>query len=592
MTAVYTLLALAPLLVVFVLMVGMGRSAKLSMGAAYIVTVLLALSVWGTLPATVAAATINGLVTAITLLFIVFGAVLLLNTLKESGALRAIRQGFMDISPDRRVQVIIVAWLFGSLIEGSSGFGTPSAVGAPLLLALGFPAMASVMAVLVIQSTPVSFGAVGTPMLVGVMSGIDNKVDVANAIAPLSPEQYLQQIVMDVALLHGMVGVFVPLILCGLLTRFFGAERSFTQGLKAWKFALFAGLAFTVPYFLIAATLGPEFPSMLGALIGLAITISAARKGWFQPKEVFDFPPQSQWESHWMGTLHLEPSEEDQAAPRFSVLRAFSPYVLVVLLLIFTRTVPAVKAFLTGPSTTLRFSNILDTPISSAAQFFYSPGFILILVSLACIGIFSMTGRQYSAGVKSSVHTMLSAAPALLLAVPMVQVFINSASADGNLISMPLMLAQGAAAVAGEAWPNISPWVGSLGAFIAGSNTVSNMMFAYFQFSTAQHIGLGIDQTAVVVALQAVGGAAGNMICVHNVVAAGAVVGMLNREGEIVRKTLIPMCYYVIQAGLLGQALITGNMVWGVAAVAWLAIFLGLNSYYKGVAPTLQTANS
>ena len=127
----YALLALVPIAVVFLLMVAMGRSARLSMGAAYVVTVLLVLFVWQAPAAVAAAATVNGLLTAFTLLYIVFGAILLLNTLKESGALLAIRQGFMDISPDRRVQVIIVAWLFGSLIEGSSGFGTPSAVGAP-----------------------------------------------------------------------------------------------------------------------------------------------------------------------------------------------------------------------------------------------------------------------------------------------------------------------------------------------------------------------------------------------------------------------------------------------------------------------------
>ena len=189
----HTFLALAPILTVFVLLVVMRLSAKLSMGAAYLVTALLALFVWQASGAMVAAATVNGIIVALTVLYIVFGAILLLNTLKESGAIRAIRQGFMDISPDRRVQVIIVAWLFGSLVEGSSGFGTPSAVGAPLLLALGFPAMAAVMSVLVIQSTPVSFGAVGTPMLLGVWSGISNKEDVATAIAPASPEQYLLQ---------------------------------------------------------------------------------------------------------------------------------------------------------------------------------------------------------------------------------------------------------------------------------------------------------------------------------------------------------------------------------------------------------------
>ncbi|AYR21807.1 L-lactate permease [Alcaligenes faecalis] len=579
MNLLYTLMALAPLLVVFLLMVVLGRSAKLSMGTAYIVTAFLALFAWGSQAEVIAAATVNGVMIALTLLFIVFGAILLLNTLKMGGALVAIRQGFMDVSPDRRVQVIIVAWLFGSLIEGSSGFGTPSAVGAPLLLALGFPAMAAVMSVLVIQSTPVSFGAVGTPMLVGVRSGVDNKLDVAAAIAPMQPMEYLQQIVQNVALIHALIGFVIPLLLCGLLTRFFGERRSFAQGLGAWKFALFAGVAFTVPYYLIAVVLGPEFPSMLGAMVGLVIVVTAARKGWFAPSKPFDFPDRSQWPSHWLGTVVMDNVETKQT---FSVLRAFSPYVLVVLLLIFTRTVPAVKAWLTGPSATIKIEALFGTHITTSLQLLFSPGAILILVSLACIAIFRMNGQQYMQGVKQSLRTMGSAAPALLLAVPMVQVFINSAAADGSIASMPLVLAQGAAAAAGQAWPTISPWVGSLGAFIAGSNTVSNMMFSYFQFSTAQQIGLNVDQSAIVVALQAVGGAAGNMICVHNVVAAGAVVGMLGREGEIVRKTLIPMVYYVIQAGLIGQALITGAVGWWLAAAVFLAVTIGGLSLSRG----------
>lgn len=455
-------------------------------------------------------------------------------------------------------------------------------MGAPLLLALGFPAMAAVMSVLVIQSTPVSFGAVGTPMLVGVRSGIDSKTDVAELLAPIQPWDYLLHIVNDVALIHALVGVVIPLFLSGLLTRFFGARQSFTEGLKAWKFALFAGLAFTVPYLLIARTLGPEFPSMVGSIIGLFIVVTAAKKGLFLPKETFDFPPRAQWEKNWLGTLADTDDSAAATAPKFSVLRAFSPYVLVIALLILTRTVAPLKAFLTGPMTTLRFSELFGTKIAATAQFLYSPGFILILASLACIFIFGMKQGQYGRAVKSSASTMVDAAPALLLAVPMVQVFVNSGSADGSMVSMPVMLAQGAAALAGSAWPNVSPWVGSLGAFIAGSNTVSNMMFAYFQFSTAQQIGLNLDQSAIVVALQAVGGAAGNMICVHNVVAAGAVVGLMNREGEVIRKTLVPMTYYCVQAGLIGQALITGNVLWWAAAAAWLVIVFGVLGASKG----------
>lgn len=581
----YTLLALVPIFVVFMLMVVLRRSAVISMGAAYLVTACLALFVWGTQSQVVGAATINGVVTALSVLFIVFGAVLLLNTLKVSGALVAIRQGFMDISPDRRVQVIIVAWLFGSLIEGSSGWGTPSAVGAPLLLALGFPAMASVVSMLVIQSTPVSFGAVGTPMLVGVYSGIDNKADVAAAIMPMQPMEYLLYIVQNVSLIHALVGVAIPLILCGMLTRFFGEKRSFVEGLKAWKFALLAGVAFTVPYYLTAAFFGPEFPSVIGALIGLVICVTLAKKNFLTPKETFDFPPRDSWDSTWLGSLAVR---DTQTIKRFSVLRAFSPYVIVVVLLLLTRTVPAIKGFLVSPEATWTISNIFGTSISSSVQILYSPGTVLILASLACIVIFGMHLKQFGHGVKESMGTMVSAAPALLLSIPMVQVFINSASADGSLASMPLLLAHGAAALTGDVWPLFSPVVGALGAFIAGSNTVSNMMFSYFQFSTAQQIGLAIDQSAIVVALQGVGGAAGNMICVHNVVAACAVVGMLNREGEIIRKTLIPLTYYLIQAALVGMWLITGGLMYAVLALCWLGGFLLLMSLLENRAAVPQ----
>lgn len=575
--SLYTLLALAPIAVVFLLMVVMNRSATLSMGSAYVVTLLLALFVWNAPGAVAAAATVNGIVTALTLLFIVFGAILLLNTLKESGAIKAIRQGFMDISPDRRVQTIIVAWLFGSLIEGSSGFGTPSAVGAPLLLALGFPAMAAAMCVLIIQSTPVSFGAVGTPVIVGVGSGINNKDDVAAVIAPQTPLEYVQQIAENISILHASVGFVIPVILCAFLTRYFGANRSFREGLAIWPFAIFAGLAFVVPYMIVAHLLGPEFPSVLGALIGLAIVVPAAKKGFLQPKTVFDFPPRAQWEQKWIGTMD---DKDDGTPSRFSVIRAFSPYIIMVVFLLLTRNIPQLKAFLTGPLTTIKFSNLFGTSISASVQLLYSPGFLLILVSLICIAMFKMSGQQYMTGVKNSARTMLDAAPALLLAVPMVQVFVNSGSADpsvaGALPNMPMVLAQGAAALAGSAWPNVSPWVGGLGAFIAGSNTVSNMMFAYFQFQTAQQIGLSVDQSSFVVALQAIGGAAGNMICVHNVVAAGAVVGLMNREGEVIRKTLVPFAYYCLQGGFIGQALITGNPIWWALAAAWLAIFFAV----------------
>ncbi|MCG6336596.1 L-lactate permease, partial [Vibrio alginolyticus] len=143
----------------------------------------------------------------VTVLWIVFGAIFLLNTLKYTGAITVIRNGFTNISPDRRIQAIIIAWCFGSFIEGASGFGTPAAIAAPLLVAIGFPALAAVLMGMMIQSTPVSFGAVGTPILVGVNKGLDTHNITEALVAHGSNwDAYLQQITASVALIHASVG--------------------------------------------------------------------------------------------------------------------------------------------------------------------------------------------------------------------------------------------------------------------------------------------------------------------------------------------------------------------------------------------------
>ncbi|CAM3408261.1 L-lactate permease [Paracoccus nototheniae] len=571
--------AALPVVVVFVLLVVMRRSAKLSMMAAYVVTALLALVLWGAPLARVAGATVNGLVTAVTLLYIVFGAILLLYTVQESGAIRAIRRGFTDISPDRRIQAIIIAWMFGSMIEGASGFGTPAAVAAPLLLAIGFPAMAAVMVTLIIQSTPVSFGAVGTPMLVGITTGLSNSPEVEAAISPMTIADYVPVVAAQVALVHALVGVLIPLMMVGMLTRFFGSSRSFAEGFRAWKFAIFAGLAFTLPYLAVARVLGPEFPSLLGGLIGLMIVVPAARAGWFLPKDSFDFPPRAQWEDGWQGQLEPDQADLGPGDRQIGLLTAWMPYVIVAALLVLTRTIAPLKAWLTGPDTTIALRDLFGSGINATAQFAYSPGTVMIIASLISVALFRMRGRDYGRAWAISGRTMLSAAPALLLAVPMVQVFINSGSE--GMASMPITLAEGMAAATGASWPLFAPIVGALGAFIAGSNTVSNMMFSLFQFSAGQGIGLDLAGITTVVVLQAVGGAAGNMVCVHNVVAASAVVGLTDREGDIIRKTLITMAYYVVQAGLIGMALIGGGLWWA-AALVWAAVVLGAMRANRG----------
>ena len=281
----YALVAALPIVAVMVFLVLLRWPAVKAMPVAYLITLVLALTIWQVPLLQVLAATIRGTIIAGTLLWIIFGAIVLLFTLRESGALESIRQGFFGVSKDRRVQAILVAWLFGAFIEGAAGFGTPAAVAAPLLLALGFPALAAVMVALIIQSTPVTFGAVGTPILVGMGQSL-NVPEVENALAQagLSYTDFIYQIGVFAALPHAIVGTFVPLIMVAMMTRFFGARKSFREGLAAWKFALFAGLAFTVPYLTVAVLLGPEFPTIVGSLLGMAIVVSAAKKGIPHPQ--------------------------------------------------------------------------------------------------------------------------------------------------------------------------------------------------------------------------------------------------------------------------------------------------------------------
>jgi lactate permease len=164
-----------------------------------------------------------------------------------------------------------------------------------------------------------------------------------------------------------------------------------------------------------------------------------------------------------------------------------------------------------------------------------------------------MDRPSYARAWRDSLGTTVRASVALVFTVPMVQVFINSAGGAAGYPKMPIALADGVAAAAGSAWPFFAPFIGGLGAFVAGSNTVSNMMFALFQFGVGQRIA--VDPTWIV-ALQAVGGAAGNMICVHNVVAASAVVGLIGREGVVIRRTFLPFVYYALTAGALGYAIV------------------------------------
>jgi lactate permease len=543
---VLALLAFAPILAAGLLLAGFRMPAKYAMPGVFVLTCVIAVSVWGMSFNRVAASALQGLILTAALLWIIFGAILLLNTLKYSGAIATIRAGFANISPDRRVQVILIAWLFGSFIEGASGFGTPAAIAAPLMVAIGFPALSAVVAGMMIQSTPVSFGAVGTPLIVGVQGGLNQAALTEQLVSVGSSwDEFFRIMVSEVAILHAICGTFMPLLLVMIMTRYFGRNRSWTEGLSILPLALFAAFSFTVPYALAGVFLGPEFPSIFGALIGLAVVTAAVKAGFLVPKDRWDFAPPSEWPVEWVGALEIR--MEEIAGVKISRFMAWLPYLLLALVLVVSRTVQPVRSAL--ESIDLSWANILgEQGVSGNLQPLYLPGGILVFVCVLTFFLHRMKLADLGRAAKESGGTLLGAGFVLIFTVPMVRVMINSDINTADIASMPIAMARGVADLMGAVYPMFAPAVGAIGAFLAGSNTVSNLMLSQFQYETAMLIGVS---GALLVAAQSVGAAAGNMIAIHNVVAASATVGLLGREGITLRRTIIPTIYYLLFTGLL-----------------------------------------
>jgi len=349
----------------------------------------------------------------------------------------------------------------------------------------------------------------------------------------------------------------MPLIIVMMLTKLFGEKRSFKEAFEVAPFAIFAGLSFVIPYVTIAYFFGPELPSLASGLISLAVTITAAKKGFLQPKKVWDFANKSKWDSSWLSTEETAAATED-STPEVSQFMAWLPYVLVSLILVITR-VPqfGLKALLSGPTFTLAWENVLGTDLRYTLQYLYLPGTVpFVLVSVITIFLHKMSKENTRSAWKLSFKQVVPAAIALSFAMAMVQVMLSSGNNLSGEVGMMVALSIAAANIFQGVWPIIAPFIGILGAFMSGSNTTSNVLFSGFQYGVAEQIGM---PKLIILALQVLGGADGNMICVHNVVAACTTVGVLGKEGRVIRTNLIPCTIYAIVAGIFAYVAIALN---------------------------------
>ncbi|MGM0403817.1 MAG: L-lactate permease [Thermodesulfobacteriota bacterium] len=544
--------AFLPILVALILMVAFRWPATKAMSLAWAVAALSAVFVWKMELVLVFAATLQGFGNALTVLLIVFGALLILYTMTESGGMETINNGFHGISKDRRVQTIIIAFLFSAFLEGAAGFGTPAAIAAPFLLSLGFPAMAAVLVTLILNTVPVTFGAAGTPIWLG-LKNLTPRVEAAIAVAPWETgfsdiQMFFMRIGQWSAVFHTAMAFLLPLFVVCFLTRYFGRNKSWKEGLGAWKFSLAASVCFVVPYLGSAFLLGEEFPSLLGGILGLAVMIIVAKKGILMPRRVWNFGPQSTWAPEWTGVIRT--AEDIAFTSRMSQFRAWLPYILIGLILVLTRLkflpfIGWITAF------EINITNILGQEgVHYTLQPFYNPGLVpFVLVAALTAFIHKMEPRQVKKAWVTAIQRIKTPAVALLFSVALVQIFRNSAQNPMEYASMPLAMAEAVAVLAGPVWPMLAAFIGALGSFITGSNTVSNLLFAEFQYGIAGTLSL---PRQIIVALQSVGGAMGNMVCIHNIIAVSATVGLLGMEGLILRRTVIPLVIYGTIVGVMG----------------------------------------
>lgn len=534
----YAVLSLSPIILALAAM--MIRRIRLSAPKALFLSLLLAvalaLAVWRMEPAALAAFSVQGFCKAMEVFFIIFGAIFFLNMLRRCGCMEAIQRSFSRVSPDRRVQAILIAWLFGAFIEGTAGYGTPAALAAPLLVALGFPPVAACIVCLIANSTPVPFAAAGAPitaMVTAISSDIAGNPQYL-AQYGLTSEAFLDACTRLTTLFLGVGGVLVPLLLTGVFLALYGERgRKLRDFAEILPFGLFAGLSFCLPYYLISMA-GHEFPSILGAVIGLALSLTAASKGFLLPKHIWRFPEDRPLEEQ--ASLRRD---DPRAMP---IWRGWLPYGCVGLFLLVSR----VAAFGLKPllQWTVGWDGLFGiSACSYSFQPLWNPGILPFALFAVLLGLLSGIGLKDVGRVGlGSFFQLLKVFSALVFGVVMVQIMMNSGVNTSGMDSMLLVAAQAMADLTGPAFPVISPIIGILGAFISGSCTVSCVMFTPLQFNTALLIGVDPLYTC---SLQCAGGALGNMICINNVVSVSATTGATGQEWKIISVNLIPMAVYV-----------------------------------------------
>ncbi|SDN98110.1 L-lactate permease [Geodermatophilus sp. DSM 45219] len=502
------------------------------------------------------------------ILWIVINAIWVYNLTVATGHFDVLRRSFEKVSPDQRIQAIIIAFCFGALLEALAGFGTPVAISVVMLMALGFQPMKAAAVALIANTAPVAFGALATPIitLATVTSGVSDDarltVDTLGAMAGRQTP---------------ILAAFVPLVLVFVVDG--------KRGLRdTWREALVGGVAFGVAQFIASNYISVPLTDIIAALVAAAAVVAVVRmrKAAYEPvtaatlagggagtvaagsggtrgaggvgatagEQLGDAPgDQAPRDPHAPAVGSADrPAVEDS---RNEVIKAYAPYLIIIVIFSLASLGPVKAALAQAPWTTSFawpglnvFAAGSDTELSSTTYNFNwlpAAGTLMIIAGLITMLVLRISpGRAFKAYVDT--YRELKWAIVTVMAVLALAYVLNQSGMTSHL---GRLLAE-----TGGFFAFLSPILGWIGVAVTGSDTSANALFGALQVQAATNAGL---DPVLLAAANSSGGVMGKMVSPQNLAIAAAAVGMAGREGELFRKVfgwsmllLLLMCLIVV----------------------------------------------
>jgi lactate permease len=516
MTHLTWLLALSPILVVLVLMVGFRWGGARAGPVGWFVALFVGLLFFGVTPELVAHSQLKAVLLTLYVLYIIWMALLLFNAVNDAGAIEVVGAGIARLTSDKVMQLLFLGWIFNAFLQGVAGFGVPVAVVAPLLVGLGFQPVVAVSVASVGYSWSITFGSIASSFQALMeATGLPGQ-----ALAPWSA------IFLALACLgcgwcaaHAYDGwralwhSFVPVLVIGLAM---GGTQYFLATHEVWNIAAF-----------------------MAGLVGLGVGVLVARLPAYRGGR----PQRGRRE---------DVSFSSQEAPSsMGLTLALLPYLILVVIVVSAEMIPALSTFLGQvlvkvefPAVATRDGWVTPAGPGRTIDLFGHAGALLAYTAVIAYGLYRITGHyQPGAAGRIASRTARSAVSSSLGIAAMVGMAVLMSHSG-----MTHLLAEGLSRGVGRAFPLVSPFIGLLGAFMTGSNTNSNVIFGALQQQTADLLEMSV---LVILGAQTTGGSLGSMLAPAKVIVGCSTAGLSGREGEVMKRTLV---YGLIITGAIGLA--------------------------------------